>query len=650
MSGKMKRGIAALSAMVLLAAELLSETACMKVYAGEEAVSVSEETDDESEVLYVEEDENSDSYAEPLSEELMQGMDNEADPAHPFAELDFEFTDIRTGESVHFDGDNGVPKLLMFGGARCSQTGNNEKSVSHAIKNMSTPCEVYDFDIKHYPVEDVLQSVTRAALSKKMHISATNLDQNVAKLYSTACSIATDVEGAMPLMVYLNDKGEVIHKSRGQQKHKEIMDRMAALGTIDGNYGFASEYDFTFEDIMTGTTASFNGGDGKTKILIETYVGDKDSAIENAVKLANRVKKYAPGSNVYIFDLAEYVLSSESGRYEYVDRGLITSKFRDSGLKEGVPVGRADNIDQNSGSMRSVFSTYERVYDFDLLYIYPRIHFVDEKGDVLSTGYYTISDEDLKAALSALDASYVVADEKYDMVVREKLDVKSILEKNMTGGGSIAKYSVEPKGTATVSKKGILTAKKAGNAMVTAYIENEGVYTAAAAVKVSIVKPQLSFTPPLTYTGETMDALSMLSGLKCSKNISWKIPASKSSICTINEQTGLITAGTKSGSVKVSCLIGDGKNAAKYTATLKVKLPKIKKKLKIKEGKSKKLSISNTAKDAEISWSSSSSALEISATEKPTSVMLTAVGSSSETVYVKASVNGIEYVTEVTIE
>ncbi|MBQ9867340.1 MAG: leucine-rich repeat protein, partial [Lachnospiraceae bacterium] len=243
------------------------------------------------------------------------------------------------------------------------------------------------------------------------------------------------------------------------------------------------------------------------------------------------------------------------------------------------------------------------------------------------------------------------------LAAKAKYNVAELMAPQIPEGKQIAKYKVDSKKIASVSKKGILTAKKAGTVIVTAF-EKTGKksYEPIAYATVTVVKPEFKFTnKDLTYTGATVDANDFISNLPQGATISWSVPPKKTAIATVDSSSGVITAGVKNGTVKVSCEISEGGYSVKYSADIKVKIPKPAATLNIKDGKTKKLTLKNVSKYTEVEWSSPSQAIIIQSTSKNYIVKLTALSTldpeaAAAPIPITAVVDGKEYVTYVTIK
>ena len=185
------------------------------------------------------------------------------------------------------------------------------------------------------------------------------------------------------------------------------------------------------------------------------------------------------------------------------------------------------------------------------------------------------------------------------VVAKQKVDISS----EFSSVGPIKKYVVDPKGYAKVSKKGILVGKKPGKVTINA-VDTSG--SIVKTIERVVYQPRLS---PMTITkrGEVIHAEDYLKGDSdyLYKPTSWSI---SKSLATIDSQTGKIVAGQegKHGKATVTVYFGEGRNAAKYKASLNVKLPYLSAtKLTMKAGTSKKLKLYNAPAGVPIYWDSS---------------------------------------------
>ncbi len=227
---------------------------------------------------------------------------------------------------------------------------------------------------------------------------------------------------------------------------------------------------------------------------------------------------------------------------------------------------------------------------------------------------YTAETENTGAAKNASEINYketasdnIVPERQYVtslngvpiIVAKQKVDISS----EFSSVGPIKKYVVEPRGYAKVSKKGILVGKKPGKITINA-VDTSG--NIVKTIERVVYQPRLS---PMTATkiGEIIYAEDYLKGDSdyLYKPTRWSI---SKSLATIDYQTGKIVVGQegKHGKAAVTVYYGEGKNAAKYKATLNVKLPYLSvTKLTMKAGTSKKIKLYNAPAGVPVYWDSS---------------------------------------------
>ena len=343
----------------------------------------------------------------------------------------------------------------------------------------------------------------------------------------------------------------------------------------------------------------------------------------------------------------------------------ITSYLSDNKIDASVYCGSTDGNSDALSLYRAVVKLAGISYFYD-----PIIVYLDKSGNIVShsTGY--VSEETLQKAVAQIvtlkDAPKeddkkedgkdggLVSDTVYHIAAKGKLDVGALIKTALKDSSlTFSKYTVSDKKIASVSKKGILTGKKDGLVTVTAYSISGGKTIAAGSMQVQVNKPVFKFTKDLTYLGAKLDANDFISNLPDDIKVTWSVPSAKSPAVTLNSQTGVLTA-SKKGSVKVTCLIGEEGYAAKYTAVLKVKLPKIKESLTVKNGKAKTVTLSNVSKYTDVTWSLGSSsaakALEIIPTKKGNVIKIKALQASNAALILTASVDGQKYTTTITVK
>ncbi len=248
-------------------------------------------------------------------------------------------------------------------------------------------------------------------------------------------------------------------------------------------------------------------------------------------------------------------------------------------------------------------------------------------------------------------------------VVNQKFDI--------TGsdffGKSYAKYTVVPKGSAAVSKKGIVTVKKVpkeGTITIYGWTKSGSKFSEEKAFVFTAEKPVVAknVTFKLPYDGSedeksSVPVSSLISGATVTPT-TWV--SSKPEIAAYDAATGRIIARSK-GTAKVSAVFGDpdSANSAKYTVTVKVNIPKISKKTAaVQSGATLKLKINGVAKTSKVTWSVAEDDLEYVTVDNDTGVVTALkykAGDSEDTdgtVIVRGAIDGKEYdcyVCEVTV-
>ena len=130
------------------------------------------------------------------------------------------------------------------------------------------------------------------------------------------------------------------------------------------------------------------------------------------------------------------------------------------------------------------------------------------------------------------------------------------------------KFTVSPSGYATVDKKGVLTAKKAGKVTVQALDKSGQEYDS---VTVNILPlPVVRFDKPLTYTGQKVSIYDAITNIPESGNYTFtRFESTKKDVADIDE-SGCITAGTKEGAASIKAYIAE-KGADGSVKTLLIK-------------------------------------------------------------------------------
>lgn len=167
------------------------------------------------------------------------------------------------------------------------------------------------------------------------------------------------------------------------------------------------------------------------------------------------------------------------------------------------------------------------------------------------------------------------------VVAVKKVDVSEKLEEfeSMEGYVKDAKhrYKIDNKKAAKISKKGVLTPKKAGEINIQLeQKEKGGEWTKVGEVTLCLQVPKMQKKDTKTLTaGDTVDAFQYLAKTTFRPT---KWISTKPSVASVDPETGIITA-HKKGTTKIIAVYGEGSEASgkKYATTLKVKMNKNKK-------------------------------------------------------------------------
>ncbi|MCR5249619.1 MAG: glycoside hydrolase family 9 protein [Lachnospiraceae bacterium] len=236
------------------------------------------------------------------------------------------------------------------------------------------------------------------------------------------------------------------------------------------------------------------------------------------------------------------------------------------------------------------------------------------------------------------------------MVVKQKTDITEIIRSRVGDGMMPTKYKSDATRLASVNRKGIVRAKKAGTVTITGYRKAGKKYVPCVSFKIEISKPVFRFADSngkrfdLTHAGQTIDAELFISGIPARLPYSWQIPAK----CKAAELNGSTLRAVGNGNVTVSCVIGDGKYAAKYKATIKVKIPKIAESTRIRAGKTKTVTLKNVSSYTAVTWDAGGAPLTLTPVKDLRKIKVN--GQVPGEYELKAIVDGIEYRTKIVIQ
>ena len=175
------------------------------------------------------------------------------------------------------------------------------------------------------------------------------------------------------------------------------------------------------------------------------------------------------------------------------------------------------------------------------------------------------------------------------LAVKEKYDISNYMDEPYD------KYAIDNTKLATVTKKGLITAKKPGTVTVTGYKKSGRNWIEGESAVVQIVKPFFAKkTIDARFDGQILRLYDYL------VDHSYKTP---DEIISSNEKVAFLTGEKKNtiihihgkGTAKITVKYGEGKNAAKYSITVKASFPTMSKaNLKIQTGQSAVLALKNT--------------------------------------------------------
>lgn len=242
---------------------------------------------------------------------------------------------------------------------------------------------------------------------------------------------------------------------------------------------------------------------------------------------------------------------------------------------------------------------------------------------------------------------------KSGIVVKQKYDVKEYF---LNVKEQITKYKVETVdgGKAAITKKGILTGKKAGKVKVTPYVLDgkKAVLKPEYAEEFTIVNPLfIADNMKATYIGQTLSSEDYMNFEGDGNDIVFSTKELDDPVILLDEESGEITA-CRPGSAKVKITFTNDQGlSVAITKTVTVKIPKlsVKPEIILKNGKGKVISIKNVPKNRNITWESSNpDVINVEPNDKSNAkIYVTAL--SSGTAEITATVDGQDYVTEITV-
>lgn len=232
---------------------------------------------------------------------------------------------------------------------------------------------------------------------------------------------------------------------------------------------------------------------------------------------------------------------------------------------------------------------------------------------------------------------YVYAADKIDLTTY-KLTGKEIKSYQVQVDGVITKKY------ATISKKGILTAKKSGNLVVEALDADKNVI---GSMNIIVCKPyfEKAAIPVLTKPGQQLDVSSYLKDVpENGYTLSWE---TTSKLGTVDSQKGLLSTAAKSGKVTVTAVFTNAAGKKyKVRISITLKFPKhTVKPVTVKATRYKTLQVTNLA-GQNVSWKTSNPEVaSVIMSEKSTAKTAKAkvTGNNTGTAVITATIEGVEY-------
>lgn len=161
----------------------------------------------------------------------------ETNAASELSSLEYNIPDIRTGETRVFDGDDGKPKVLLFGGiSTCGICASAEDNINSLIPKIDMKSvDIYFIDIKNNSLSSLRSYARSNDFSSEIYMGSTT-DNNTYNLYSR-CYWKTIAGGyTMPLLVYVDGQGTIVSYTTGTSSMSTIKSNLTKLGiSYDGS-------------------------------------------------------------------------------------------------------------------------------------------------------------------------------------------------------------------------------------------------------------------------------------------------------------------------------------------------------------------------------------------------------------------------------
>ncbi len=151
------------------------------------------------------------------------------------ADKNFTMTDIRTNKTDSFDGSDGIPKILVFGGvSSCGNTNAAINSISSLYPEIAEEVQIYGIDIKKNDDNTMVNYLNdKNVTSEIMFGSAQTLKGNVSTYYDFIY-LGLDASGSnewslMPMILYVDKNGNIVQVQKAYQTKAQIEEAMFNL-------------------------------------------------------------------------------------------------------------------------------------------------------------------------------------------------------------------------------------------------------------------------------------------------------------------------------------------------------------------------------------------------------------------------------------
>ena len=142
--------------------------------------------------------------------------------------------DIRGSQSDVFDGDDGIPKIVIYGNiVSCPNTIAVMKSFNE-IAAKTDGLKVFAFDVKDNSAEDIVTALERDSISSKIIVQREMENDEIGILHNGLYERTIRKSGStsymLPLVIYVDGSGNVTEYTTAYLSKTEIINRVKKLG------------------------------------------------------------------------------------------------------------------------------------------------------------------------------------------------------------------------------------------------------------------------------------------------------------------------------------------------------------------------------------------------------------------------------------